>query len=98
MRDEVEAAIGEVLAGKPRARELAEMGAALEVRRQTFLRERDTAADEARRKEWAARVREVDRQVEILRQEMAITEFVENSVRGAANRPRQDADLDAMDS
>jgi len=92
MSDEVEDAIDEVLQGKPRASELAEMVAALEVRRETFLRERDAASDAAGRKEWTARLREVDRQIDLLRQEQAITEFVENSVRVTANRPRLDMD------
>jgi hypothetical protein len=86
--EEVEQAIEEVLAGKPRADELAEMIAALEVRRATFERERAGAPDDARRKEWTQRLKEVDKQIGLLREEQAITDFVERSVRATANRPR----------
>jgi len=86
MHDEIEQAIDEVLEGRPRSRELAEMIAALEARRETFQRERDAATDEASRREWAARLREAEKQIEILREEQAITEFVENSVRVTLSR------------
>jgi hypothetical protein len=90
--DETQDAIDQALEGNPRATELAEMVAALEVRRDTFSRERDAAADESARREWSQRLREVDKQLDILRQEMAITEFVERSVRVTVNRPRLDID------
>lgn len=90
--DETQDAIDQALEGNPRATELAEMVAALEVRRDTFSRERDAAADEPARREWSQRLREVDKQLDILRQEMAITEFVERSVRVTVNRPRLDID------
>jgi hypothetical protein len=89
MSDETERAIDEALAGRPRAEELAEMIAALEVRRETFQRERDAAAP-AERETWEARMREAERQIEVLREEQAITEFVENSVRVTVNRPHPD--------
>jgi hypothetical protein len=95
--DETDEAIEDVLEGKPRAEELAEMVAALRVRRETFERERASAKDEAGRRDWAARIREVDRQIELLRQEQAITEFVENSVRVTVNRPRLNFDPDDLD-
>lgn len=97
MQDETERAIDEVLEGKPRSEEIAEMVAALEERRRTFMRERDAAADEARRKEWEARIREVERQIATLREEQAITGFVEDSVRVTVNRPRADTDWDEPD-
>ncbi len=84
--DETEEAIDEFLDGKPRARELAEMVSALEVRRETLQRELDAATDAARRKEWAYRIAEVDRQIRILREEQAITGFVEDSIRVTATR------------
>lgn len=83
----VEQAIDEVLEGKPRADELGEMIAALEVRRATFGRERD-AAGETKRAEWTRKIKEVDKQIALLREEQAITEFVERSVRVTVNRPR----------
>lgn len=88
--DYAERAVDEALAGDPRADELAEMIAALEVRRATLMRERDAAATEAARKEWMARIREAEKQIALLRQEQAITQFVERSVRAAATRPRVD--------
>ena len=92
MADDTQEAIEQVLEGNPRAAELAEMVAALEARRNTFVRERDAAQDGASQKEWTQRIREVEKQTEILRQEMAITEFVEKSVRVTMNRPRLDID------
>jgi len=90
--DETQDAIDQALEGGPGANKLAEMVAALEVRRETFARERDAATDAAARKEWSQRVREVGKQIDVLRQEMAITEFVEKSVRVTVNRPRLDID------
>jgi hypothetical protein len=92
MHNDAEKAIDEALEGKPRSSELAEMVAALEVRRATFGRELARAGSEEDRKSWTQRLKEVDKQVELLRQEMAITDFVERSVRSAATRPRMDTD------
>ena len=88
MHEDTEKAIDEALEGKPRSGEFAEMVAALEVRRETFERERAGATTDEARKQWAQRLKEVDRQIEMLRQEMAITDFVERSVRSAISRPR----------
>ena len=90
--EETNEAIDQVLGGDPRADQLAEMIAALEVRRDTFARERESAQNADERKEWAKRMREVEKQIDILRQEMAITDFVEKSVRVTVNRPRLDID------
>lgn len=84
--DEIERAIDEVLAGRPRSHDLAEMIAALQIRRDSFLRERDAAPSDEHRKEWDRRLREVEQQIAILRQEQAITEFVEDSVRVTVTR------------
>jgi hypothetical protein len=94
MQDDTEKAIDEALEGKPRSGELAEMIAALEVRRETFERERAAATTDEARKIWAQRLKEVDRQIEMLRQEMAITDFVERTVRSAMSRPRPTMDED----
>lgn len=90
MSDEVDQAIEEVLQGKPRARELERMISALEIRRDTFQRERDSTDDPDDRREWEARLRETESQIATLREELAITEFVENSVRVTINRPALD--------
>ncbi len=93
-QDDTEHAIDELLEGKPRANELAEMITALESRRAIFQRERESAVGEGKRREWELRLREVDKQIGVLREEQAITTFVENSVRVVANRPRLDMDED----
>ena len=90
--EETNEAIDQVLGGDPRADQLAEMIAALEVRRDTFAREKESALGPDERKEWAKRISEVEKQIDILRQEMAITDFVEKSVRVTVNRPRLDID------
>lgn len=90
MNDEVEQAIEEVLQGKPRARELEMMISALEIRRDTFRRERDSTDDPDNRREWEARLQETESQIATLREELAITEFVENSVRVTLNKPSLD--------
>lgn len=90
--NDTEQAIDEALGGDPRADELAEMISALEVRRETFQRELDGASGEAGRKEWTQRLREVQKQIDLLKEEQAINRFVENSVRVAATRPRFDMD------
>jgi hypothetical protein len=88
MDEDTEKAIDEALEGKPRASELAEMVGALELRRATFERERAAATTDEQRKIWLQRLKEVGRQIDLLSQEMAITDFVERSVRAAASRPR----------
>ncbi len=93
MQDDTEQAIDEFLEGRPRAQELAEMIAALQVRRETFQRERDAATTDERRKEWASRIKEVENQIRILREEQAITGFVEDSIRVTVNRTRLEEEI-----
>ncbi len=97
MQGETERAIEEFLEGSPRASALAEMVAALAARRETFMRERDSAATEELRKEWEARVSEVDKQIRVLREEQTITGFVEDSIRATVNRNLPDMDLDELE-
>jgi hypothetical protein len=97
MPHDTDDAINQALDGNPRAEELAEMVAALEVRRSTFERELESASGDADRKEWTQRIREVNKQIAILKQEMAITDFVEKSVKVAANRPNFDIEDDGYD-
>jgi hypothetical protein len=96
-KNHTEEAIEEFLEDSPRAAELAAMIAALEVRRETFKREFKAAPDEARKKEWTAKLREVDKQIKVLREELAITGFVEDSIRVTVNRSRIDELLDGYD-
>ncbi len=93
MREEADEVIDEVLEGRPRAIELAEMIAALEVRRETFQRELAHAPEDQKR-EWLNRIKEVDGQIATLQQEQAITGFVENSIRVSVNRPHYETDID----
>jgi hypothetical protein len=88
MSEEIDRAIDEALDGKPRASELRAMIAALEPRREMFQRELAAATDPDQVKVWTQKLKEVDRQIELLRQEMAITDFVERSIRSASTRPR----------
>lgn len=90
MDDELDQAIDEALDGKPRAAEIAAMVAALVDRRDAFVRERDGASTPDDQKAWADKVHEVEKQIRLLREEQAITEFVENSVRFTASKPRLD--------
>ena len=93
MWEEADEVIDEVLEGRPRAIELAEMIAALEVRREAFQRELANASEDKKR-EWQSRIKEVDGQIATLQQEQAITGFVENSIRVSVNRPRHEMDID----
>ncbi len=79
--------IDEFLGENPRARELRLMRAALEQRRHVFQKERERAADERARATLNARIAELDRQITALRDEEAITTFVENSVRVTLHKP-----------
>ena len=82
-----EEVIDEVLGENPRARELRLMRTALEQRRIGFQRERDRAKDEEERAKLSARIAEMDRQIEVIRQEEAITTCVEDSVRVTLHKP-----------
>ena len=86
--DPLDEAIEEALGENPRAAELAELIAALYARRETFERELRASADEETRKHWDSRIEEVDKQIEVLRGDQAISGFVERSVRASATRPR----------
>jgi hypothetical protein len=95
--EEIENAIDEALAGRPRAQDLAEMIAALQLRRETFLREREAASTPQQKLEWERRLREVEQQIAILRQEQAITEFVEDSVRATVMHAALEEEVDKED-
>ena len=95
--DPLDEVIDEALGENPREHELAGMVAALESRRETFVRELSVAASEEARKQWEARLKEVDRQVDALRKEQAISGFVERSVRASAARPRPLIDWDGSE-
>ena len=87
---DAEAAIDELLGENPRARELREMRQVLEARREGMKREKRDAKDAREAAQWEAKMEEAARQIEILRNEEAITEFVENSVRVTLLQPSVD--------
>ena len=95
--DPLDEAIDEALGENPREDELAQMIAALEVRRETFERELNSADSEAARKQWRAKIKEVEKQIEALRNEQAISGFVERSVRASATRPRAPVDWEELE-
>ena len=79
--------IDEVLGENPRARELRLMRTALEQRRAAFQRDRDQASDPQEQARLDARIAEMDKQIDVLRREEAITTFVEDSVRVTLHKP-----------
>ena len=79
--------IDEVLGENPRARELRQMRSALEQRRAAFHRDREHATDPQEQTRLDAKIAEMDKQIEVLRQEEAITTFVEDSVRVTLHKP-----------
>ncbi len=84
---DAEAAIDSVLGEYPRASELQQLIAALAQRRKATLREADKSASAGERIKLEARLAEMDMQLKVLREEEAITTFVENSVRATVNKP-----------
>ncbi len=76
-----EQAIAEVLGDNPRAQELQAMRIALEQRRDGIRRERERSQDRTEQTRLQAKIQELTKQIEALRQEEGITQFVENSVR-----------------
>ena len=83
--DPTEQVIDEFLEGGPRAEDLAQMVQALQSRRRAFVLERDAALPDQRR-QWEEAIREIDEQIRVLREEEAITRFVEHSIRATINR------------
>jgi hypothetical protein len=84
MDDDLDGAIDEALGGGPRADEIATMVAALEQRRSLVAAERPDEADA--RADQRRRLQDLDRQIGVLREDMAISSFVEGSVRVAVTR------------
>ena len=76
-----EQAIAEVLGENPRAQELQAMRIALEQRRDGMRRERERSQEQTEQTRLQAKIQELNKQIEALRQEEGITQFVENSVR-----------------
>jgi len=82
--------IEDFLEGHPRANQWREMRETLQARLVNALADRDAALPGSREKTAAERkVRELREQVEALRTEEAVTQFVEDSVRATLSRPRR---------
>ena len=88
-----DAVIDEVLGANPRARELYQMRAALEHRLAGMRRERERASEPRAQADLDGRIGEIRKQIAVIRQEEAITGFVEGSVRATLHRASPD-DLD----
>lgn len=84
MDEDLEKAVDEALGGGPRASEIAGMIAALQERRDTVAAELRAAA--APTTDRSAKVAELDRHIALLQEDMAISSFVEGSVRVALAR------------
>jgi ABC-type phosphate transport system auxiliary subunit len=84
---DTEQVIEEFLGENPRARELRLLRAALEQRHQVFVKERAQAHDAREKQNLQGRIAELEKQIEALRQEEAITQFVEDSVRVTVQKP-----------
>ena len=83
---EEEQAIAEVLGENPRALELQLMRQALEQRRDGMQRDKARTKDPADQTRLQAKIQELGKQIDVLRQEEGITRFVENSVRVTLHR------------
>ena len=79
--------IEEFLGENPRARELRLMRGALEHRRESLQRERSRTQDVRERAKLDAKLAELEKQIDALRNEEAITDFVEASVRVTLHKP-----------
>ena len=85
---DVERAVDEALGGATPASQVAGMIDALKSRRLAFGREMAAAPDGPERDAWAKKIAEIDRQIGVLREEQAVSAFVEMTVRSASTRPR----------
>ncbi len=74
----------------PRASDVRAMRIALVERRKTMRREQAQASDERERTLLGAKIAELNRQIAVMREEEAITQFVENSVRVTLYKPEVD--------
>lgn len=80
-------AIESVLGDNPRADHLAELITALASRKRAVLREAEKTISANERIRLEAKLAEMAMQLKALREEQAITTFVENSVRVTINKP-----------
>lgn len=84
--EEEEAAVKEALGDNPRAQELRDLRLVLEQRLQTLLLDYRNSVDADEKRALQSQITELKRQIRVLKQEEAISEFVERSVRVSARR------------
>ena len=86
------AVIDEALGDNPRASQLRLMRAALEERRNGLRKEQEPLANDSDRSKLQARIKTLNKQIEALRQEEGVSEFVETSVRLTLSKASLDED------
>lgn len=89
MADDLQNALEEAFEKNPRSDELKEMIAALERKRKWYLLDMPTAEEE-RKKGLRGAISEMDRQIHVLKEELAITQFVEYEVKSAVLKAQAD--------
>lgn len=82
MQDDLDKALDDALEDNPRQEELESMIEALEHRRAMFSSDADNLPQKEK-EETAKKLQTMDEQITVLRQELAITRFVEQEVRAA---------------
>ena len=82
--------IEKFLGENPRAGDVRSMRIALEERRRTMKREREQAKDDKERASFAAKISELNKQIRVMKEEEAITQFVESSVRLTLHKPAKE--------
>jgi hypothetical protein len=86
-----EAVIEQVLGESLRANELRLLRQTLEQRREVLRRDLAQATEAKERERYSARLREIAKQIAALKEEEAVTEFVERSVRFTLHKPDAEA-------
>ena len=87
---DAEQAIDDILGENPRSRDLRLMRFALEQRHHAFRRDKLQAKTDKDRAGLTAKISELEKQIAALKQEEAITTFVEDSVRVTIHKPSLD--------
>jgi hypothetical protein len=89
MADDLQTALEEALENNPRSDELKEMIRALKRKRKGYLLDLSTAEEE-RKSSLKAAISDMDRQIHVLKEELAITQFVEYEVKSAVLKAQAD--------
>ncbi len=89
MADDLQTALEEALENNPRSDELKEMIRALKRKRKGYLLDLSTSEEE-RKSSLKAAISDMDRQIHVLKEELAITQFVEYEVKSAVLKAQAD--------